>query len=63
MPIFVILGTGEYVRAIVTWWDKRRGVQSRQTTLSLTGIPLGDASGRVAVERALDDLARQLRYR
>jgi hypothetical protein len=63
MPIHVILGNGEYVRATVTWRDKRRGVQARKTTLGVTGIPLGDASGRVAVERTLDDLARQLRYR
>lgn len=63
MPIHVILGNGEYVRATVTWRDKRRGVQTRKTTLGVIGIPLGDASGRVAVERALDEVARQLRYR
>jgi hypothetical protein len=61
IPIFIILGGPQYVRVALRWRDQRRGVQKRETTLSVTGIPLGDATARVAVDQALSDLARNLR--
>jgi hypothetical protein len=59
LPIHVILGTGEWVRTTVHWTDRRRGVQERRTTLSLTGIPLGDASAHVEIHRLTSELRRR----
>jgi len=41
IPMMVIMGTAHYVRARLTWKDRRIGQQVRETTQSLTGIPIG----------------------
>jgi hypothetical protein len=41
IPIYIILGTGEWVSVTLKWRDLRRGEQERTTTLSLIGVPIG----------------------
>ena len=61
VPIAVILGNGEYVHVTIKWRDGA-GTQVRKTTLSLTGVPLGDASGTVAAQSAFENLTTALKY-
>jgi len=37
----VVIGTGYYVHARLSWKDKRLGQQVRETTQSLIGAPIG----------------------
>lgn len=42
-----------YAQALVTWMDGRRGVQRRETTLSLLGVPIIPESAQAVVDRTL----------
>ena len=51
-PSAAIIGNGTYLNATIQWTDGRRGRQSRVTTLSLLGAPIGDWS-EIGAKRVL----------
>jgi len=58
-PSAAIIGNGTYLSTTIRWTDGRRGRQSRVTTLSFLGAPIGDWSeigAKRVLSRALDGI-------
>jgi hypothetical protein len=62
MPVSISIpeGIGYFFEVTFEWRDKRRRTQRRRTTLSVTGVPLGDGTARMEVQKALRNVGRAI---